>query len=118
MGRMTMRGATGLVLGALLFAGTAYGGDDAVPPGAAPAGRDATLDISIRARTLGIGPDTLPAPSLDLEAQRAPTGAGSLRWPSETMEVARGVYVHVMPRCIPGVDDFPALPGRRSPARR
>jgi hypothetical protein len=105
--------AAGAVLGLGALCGTAHGGDDAAPkPAAASAGPDTGLDLSIRARALGIVPESLVAPSLDLEAQKAPTGAGSMRWPSARTEIARGVYITMMPSCGPE-DELWRLPGRR-----
>jgi hypothetical protein len=73
------------------------------------------LDLSIRAQSLGVAP--LPSgdgASLGLETMKAPTGAGSTRWPSRTTEVARGVYVGIQPLCLPGEDIFPtSRPGAR-----
>ena len=53
-----------------------------------------------------------------MERVRASTGAGSSRWPSAVTSVGNGVYLSVMPGCIPGVDE-PYWPGgHRSGARR
>jgi hypothetical protein len=73
------------------------------------------LDLSIRARSLGVVPEpTEEAATLGLETMRAPTGAGTTRWPSRTAEVARGVYVGIEPLCLPGEDGlFPRYPGAR-----
>jgi hypothetical protein len=103
----------GVALGLGALSGLAYGGDEVTPPPAAPStGPDTGLDLSIRARALGIVPESLTAPSLDFEAQRAPTGAGSMRWPSARTEIAPGVFVTMMPSCGPE-DELWRLPGRR-----
>jgi hypothetical protein len=76
------------------------------------------LDLSIRARGLGISPMTPTLENLGLETVKAPTGAGSLRMPSMTEEIAPGVYFTVAPTCLPGED---AALGRRAvppPVRR
>ena len=109
----------------VLLAGAAYGGDDASPAPGAPvapkapaAAPDGSLDVSIRARALGLVPESLAAPSLEFEVQRAPTGAGSMRWPSDRTEIGRGIYVGLMPSCGPE-DLLRPLPGRRvQPPRR
>jgi hypothetical protein len=97
----------------LVTAGLAH----AAPPGQSsdPGER---LDLSIRARGLGIGPMTPTIENLGLETAKAPTGAGSLRMPSTTEEIAPGVYFTVAPTCLPG-EDLPL--GRRNvppPTRR
>ena len=56
--------------------------------------------LSIRALSLG---QTAFPPAPEVERVTAPTGAGSTRWP--TGEIAKGVYISVMPACIPGVDE-------------
>lgn len=120
-----------IVLGGLLLVVTMAGGpsaDDASPaadasaPGAPPSPVPSLL-LSIRVRALGI--ETAPAPelssSLGLETVKAPTGAGTSRMPSTTTELARGVYLTVMPVCLPGVDEVgfpPAARRRTQPVRR
>jgi hypothetical protein len=84
------------------------------PTGAAPAS-DASLILSIRARALGVLQDAGQLGEDD--RVKAPTGAGSTRMPSGTTEIARGVYLTVMPSCIPGVDE-PFLPPLRRPIPR
>ena len=113
MGTRPVSLAAGVVVGLTILVGLAYGGNDAPPAGsAASSAPDALLDLSIRGRALGISADPVTAPTLGLAPGRAPTGAGSLRMPSATTQLGRGVYVSVSPTCIPGVDDFP-VPGRR-----
>jgi hypothetical protein len=75
------------------------------------------LDLSIRARGLGIAPLTPTIENLGLETVKAPTGAGSIRMPRMTEEIAPGVYFTVAPTCLPG-EDIPM--GRRTvpPATR
>ncbi|HEY7601920.1 MAG TPA: hypothetical protein VIB60_05395 [Methylomirabilota bacterium] len=104
---------------ALLVGGVAHAGSDPVktaatlPAPSAPAPTELPLVLSIRA--LSIGPAPFEAGS-EMERVKAPTGAGSTRWP--TGEIAKGVYISVMPACIPGVDE-PLGPTRRTlPARR
>ena len=122
--RRSTASLAGTVLGLVLLAGAAHGGDDASPAPGAPvapkapaAAPDGGLDVSIRARALGLIPEPLTAPSLEFEAQRAPTGAGSMRWPSDRTEIGRGVYVGLMPSCGPE-DLLRSLPGRRAQPRR
>lgn len=84
------------------------------PAGSAVEGR---LDLSIRA--LGSGPESLSRSApVEIERIRPTLGAGSSRWPSATTEVAPRVHVTVMPACIPGLDEPPPLPGRRTRAPR
>ena len=106
------------LLTAVLAAGSAYAdsppatSEGTVPaPGTQPEG-EVPLALSIRALSLG-------QPSLtdtgDMERVRASTGAGTSRWPSASTQVGRGVYISVMPACIPGIDEplRPATPRRR-----
>ena len=72
------------------------------------------LALSIRALSLG-QPSFID--SGDVERVRAPTGAGTSRWPSATTPIGRGVYLNVMPACIPGVDE-PLLPRPQRPGVR
>src|SRR5262249_60959495 len=53
------------------------------------------LDLSIRARSLGLTPGASGDPTLGLGTMRAPTGAGSSRWPSNVSELAPGLYLHM-----------------------
>ena len=116
MRRSTVSLAGGAVLGLVLLAGVAHGGGDVSPMPGPPAGApDGSLDVSIRA--LRLVPEPLAAPSLEFEAQRAPTGAGSMRWPSGRTEIGRGIYVGLMPSCGPE-DLLRPLPGRRALPRR
>jgi hypothetical protein len=100
-----------LALAGLLGGAPAALAQDAPAPGAG----GGTLDLSIRARSLGLVPDPPgTAPSLGLETMTAPTGAGTTRWPSARTEVARGVYISVEPLCLPGADPlWPRYPGAR-----
>jgi hypothetical protein len=82
-----------------------------IPPDAASSGG---LDLSVRARALGVAPDPHAASSLGLEPMKAPTGAGSSHWPRPVTELSRGVYISVDPLCLPGADP---LPVRRTPRR-
>lgn len=112
--------AAGTVLGLALLAGAAYSGDDASSTREGTVGTPGSrLDLSIRARALGVTSEPWTGSSLDLEPQKAPTGAGSTRMPSATAEIGRGIYIGLMPACVPGVDDF-RVPSRRPgrPARR
>ena len=109
------------VLGVTLLGGVAQAGSPAAPESAVPApaapspASELPLVLSIRA--LSLGQTALPDASSEVERVKAPTGAGSSRWP--TNEVAKGVYISVMPACIPGVDE-PLGPAtrRNAPARR
>jgi hypothetical protein len=109
-----MRAARAIVIGVGVLAWTALA--QAAPPAGAsdPSER---LDLSIRARGLGITPMTPTLENLGLESAKAPTGAGSLRMPSATTEISPGVYFTVAPTCLPGEDAL----GRRAvppPVRR
>jgi hypothetical protein len=73
-----------------------------------------TLDLSIRAQSLGLTPGVTGDTTLGLGTMRAPTGAGTTRWPSA--ELAPGVYLQVAPTCLPGEDPFSSR--RPPPARR
>ena len=118
MRQSTVSLAGGAVLGLVLLAGVAHGGDVSPMPGTPAGSPDRSLDVSIRARALGLIPEPLAVPSLEFEAQRAPTGAGSMRWPSDRTEIGRGIYVGLMPSCGPE-DLLRSLPGRRAqPPRR
>jgi hypothetical protein len=116
---MTTRWATAVLLGATLLGGVAYAGSDPAAgagtlsaPSTPNPGSELPLVLSIRA--LSLGQTTFPA-APEVERVTAPTGAGTTRWP--TGEIAKGVYISVMPACIPGVDE-PLGPARRVPARR
>jgi hypothetical protein len=100
-----------------LVAGPAFAGsapataEGTLPaPSAAPTG-DLPLVLSIRA--LSVGPTTFTDGG-DTERIRTSNGAGTSRWPSASTPVGRGVYISVMPTCVPGVDE-PLWPG---PSRR
>jgi hypothetical protein len=103
-----------------LGAGTVLAADEAGPKPAVPQARPgASLDLWSRARSMSITPEVLPAPSIEVEAQRAPTGAGTMQWPSTSAEIAPGVWVSVMPSCRPE-DELWRLPparARRAPRR-
>ena len=75
---------------------------------------EAPLVLSIRALSVGT---TTFTDTGDLERVRASTGAGTSRWPPASTQVGRGVYISVMPGCIPGVDE-PYFPGQRGAGRR
>ena len=107
------------------WSGTAQAGNDpaaapatpSTPPTAsAPSQGEAPLLLSIRAMSLSQTPfgDTG-----DMDRVKASNGSGTNRWPSPSTPVARGVYISVMPSCIPGVDEplFPTAP-RSSATRR
>ena len=109
-----------VLLAATLVGGAAYAGSDpttaqgALPTPSAPGQGEMPLVLSIRALSLG---QTPLAESGDMERVRASTGAGTSRWPSATTPIARGVYISVMPACIPGVDE-PLWPGAQRPGVR
>ena len=109
------------IVAALLVGGVAHAGSDpattsgTLPAPGAPASGDLPLVLSIRALSVGPMPLTLGSEGSDVERVTAPTGAGSTRWP--TGEIAKGVYISVMPACIPGVDE-PLGPTRRAIRRR
>src|SRR5262249_29342679 len=97
-----------LAVGAILMGGVAPLG--AAPssgtPEVVPAPATSTevpppgsLDLSIRARALGLVPGPTGDTTLGLGTMRAPTGAGTTRWPSA--ELAPGVYLQVAPTCLP-----------------
>ena len=110
-----------VVLAGTLVAGLAYAGsgpaavESTLPAPAAPTPGALPLVLSIRALSIG---ETPFAETGEMERVRASTGAGSSRWPSAVTSVGNGVYLSVMPGCIPGVDE-PYWPGgHRSGARR
>ena len=87
----------GAALGLLLAAGAVRAEDAATPTLVSPTGQDG-LDLSIRARALGIVPDppASGAETLGLEPMRAPTGAGTTRMPQAAAGREPGVYVGVV----------------------
>ena len=109
------------IVAALLVGGVAHAGSDpatttgTLPAPTAPASDDLSLVLSIRALSVAPVPFTLGSEGSEVERVKAPTGAGSTRWP--TGEIAKGVYISVMPACIPGVDE-PLGPTRRATRRR
>ena len=113
-----------VIVAGTFVGGVAYGGSDpatttgALPPPSAPAPDGLSLVLSLRALAVGSLPLSIgPTDGTGSEVGRvkAPTGAGTDRWP--TGELGKGVYISVMPACIPGVDE-PIGPARRAPARR
>ena len=104
-----------LAVPAVLMGGTAYADSDptaaprAVAAPGAPGPGELPLVMSIRALSLGQTPFTETG---EMERVKAPTGAGTSRWPSAATPIGRGVYISVMPACIPGVDE-PLWPGTR-----
>ena len=109
------------IVAAALVGGVAYAGSDpattagALPTPSAPGPDDLSLVLSIRALAVAPVPLTMGTGGSEMERVKAPTGAGSTRWP--TGEIAKGVYISVMPACIPGVDE-PLGPTRRATRRR
>ncbi len=104
-----------VLLAVPLLGGAAYAGSDpavvqgTVPAPSAPIQSEVPLVLSIRALSLG---QTLFTETGQMERVRASTGAGTSRWPQATTSVGRGVYISVMPGCIPGIDE-PLRPGPR-----
>ena len=102
-------------LGMTLLGGTAYAGSDpavvqgTVPAPSAPIQSEVPLVLSIRALSLGQPPLTETG---EMERVRAATGAGTSRWPQATTSIGPGVYITVMPGCIPGIDE-PLRPSAR-----
>lgn len=86
-----------LLVGLLLGAGPARAEDATTPAPAAPE-REGGLDLSIRARALGIVPERYSdgAETLGLEPMRAPTGAGTTRMPQAASGREPGLYVGVV----------------------
>ena len=75
------------------------------------------VDVSVRARALGLsGPERFAPPDLGIEAQRAPTGAGVSRWPTNPPPGSAGFYVG--PACLPGDLDYMGPVSRSRPGRR
>jgi hypothetical protein len=115
---MRRRGPFVVLLAAMLLGGAAYAGSDptaapgTLPAPTAPGQAEVPLVLSIRALSLGQTPLTETG---ELERVKAPTGAGTSRWPSSSTQVGRGVYISVMPACIPGVDEplWPGVPRAR-----
>jgi hypothetical protein len=99
----------------LLVGGPGYAGSDpATTQGTLPApvgapAPDAPLVLSIR--SLSVSPMSFTEVG-QVERVTAPTGSGTSSWPSAATHIGRGVYISVMPGCIPGVDE-PLLPSRR-----
>ena len=73
------------------------------------------LVLSIRA--LSLQAPLTQTGNADVERVQAPTGAGTSQWPSASTPLGRGVYLSVMPACIPGVDE-PLWPGTQRTGRR
>ncbi len=119
MGTERLFGAA--IVAALLVGGVAHAGSDpattagTLPAPSAPGGDDLSLVLSIRALAVGSTAPFVIDTEQQMERVKAPTGAGSTRWP--TGEIAKGVYISVMPACIPGVDE-PLGPTRRATRRR
>jgi hypothetical protein len=92
--------------GMVFLGGVAQAGNDPTAAAGAPAASGtpspaSELPLVLSIRALSIGPPTFPqAPEV------------------ETGEIARGVYLHVSPVCIPGVDEPFEPSGRRHPRRR
>src|SRR5262245_46295759 len=100
------------LLSVVVVAGQAYAGNPPATEGTGTAPADETqgqvpMALSIRALSLGQPAFTDTG---DLERVRASSGSGTSRWPAASTQIGRGVYISVMPGCIPGVDE-PLLPG-------
>src|SRR5262245_21523022 len=111
---MRKRWLLGLLLATLVLlgGGAAFADSDQTT---APSARQADVPV-----VLSIRASSLQAPLVDTgETERvtAPTCAGSSRWPSASTPIGRGVYLSVMPACIPGVDE-PLWPGTPRAGRR
>jgi len=89
------------LLGGLAHAGSGPTTQEGLLPAPSAAG-PGELPLIMSIRALSLGQTLFPAPA-EMERVKAPTGAGTSRWP--TGEVGRGVYISVMPACIPGVDE-------------
>jgi hypothetical protein len=104
-----------VLVGVTLLGGVAHAGSDpaavqgTVLAPSAPIQSEVPLVLSIRALSLGQTPFTETG---EMERVRASTGAGTSRWPQATTSIGRGVYLSVMPGCIPGVDE-PLRPSAR-----
>lgn len=103
-----------LALAGLLAGVTAFAEE---PASGSPAGG---LDLSVRARALGVVPEPAGTATLDLETMKAPTGAGVTRMPLAASGGKPGVYVGVVV-CEPDgterfyqvrIDDAGSLPER------
>jgi hypothetical protein len=106
-----------IVLAGTLMTGFAYAGSGpAAVESTVPAPTPGALPLVLSIRALSIG-ETPFAETGEMERVRASTGAGSSRWPSATTSVGNGVYLSVMPGCIPGVDE-PYWPGGQRPGAR
>lgn len=88
---------TALLVSLLLGTGPARAEDAAAAAPMVPE-RQGGLDLSIRARALGIVPERYNdgAETLGLEPMRAPTGAGTTRMPQATSGREPGLYVGVV----------------------
>jgi hypothetical protein len=109
-----------VLLAVTLLGGVAEAGSDpttaqgSLPAPSAAGQAELPLVLSIRALSLEQAP---LVESGEMGRVTAPTGAGTSRWPSATTPVGRGVYISVMPACIPGVDE-PLWPGPHRGRRR
>jgi hypothetical protein len=100
------------LLPVVLGAGPAHAGN---PPATESTGTAPVVEpqgpvpMALSIRALSLAPPAFTDTG-DLERVRASNGAGTSRWPPASTHVGRGVYISVMPGCIPGVDE-PAWPG-------
>ncbi|HEV8306364.1 MAG TPA: hypothetical protein VGW35_01745 [Methylomirabilota bacterium] len=85
------------LLGTLFLGGGARAEESALP--ASPG-----LDLSMRARALGVVPEPYSAATLGLEPMQAPTGAGITRTPRLASSRGSGVYISVIVCDADGVD--------------
>lgn len=109
-----------MFLAAALLGGVAHAGSDpTTAAGTLPApgtpSPESELPLVLSIRALSLGQPAFPT-TTEVERVKAPTGAGSTRWP--TGEIAKGVYISVMPACIPGVDEPLGPPYRRAGSAR
>ena len=104
-----------LLVAPVLVGGVALADSDPTTSPTARTQADVPLVLSIRA--LSLQAPLAETGNVDVERVKAPTGSGTSRWPSASTPLGRGVYLSVMPACIPGVDE-PLWPGTQRTGRR
>jgi hypothetical protein len=110
--RRILAAVAGLGLFGVAVVASAAPGPGATESTAAPSAPGSSLDLSVRARSLGLVPTPQDGTNLGIETMRAPTGAGRDRMPPARQEVAPGVFLYVDPNCLPGEEPFfPSRPG-------
>jgi hypothetical protein len=107
--------AAAVTLATVLMGGPVYAGSDPAAQSTVPAPTtvpqpETPLVLSIRA--LSVGPTTFTDTG-EVERVKASNGSGTSTWPPAATRIGNGVYISVMPGCIPGVDEPSSLGARR-----